>query len=119
MKSIYPSYTWAMVTLVLLIAGFGIAPVRAQEPAQSGENKAQSYFTDTVLINQNGERMRFYTDLMKGKTVIIDTFFATCQASCLPMNRNLALIQEGRRSSRQRRTFFRSVLTRLSTRLRY
>ena len=62
---------------------------------QSGENKAQNYFTDTVLINQNGERMRFYTDLMKGKTVIIDTFFATCQASCLPMNRNLALIQEG------------------------
>ena len=95
MKSFYPSYTWAMVTLVLLIAGFGIAPVRAQEPAQSGENKAQNYFTDTVLINQNGERMRFYTDLMKGKTVIIDTFFATCQASCLPMNRNLAQIQEG------------------------
>ena len=105
MKSIYPSYTWAMVTLVLLLA---FTTVRAQEPAapqqpaappkgpaESGENKAQNYFTDTVLINQNGERMRFYTDLMKGKTVIIDTFFATCQASCLPMNRNLAQIQEG------------------------
>ena len=97
-----------MVTLVLLIAGFGLTPVRAQEPsappqtaappkapAENGENKAQNYFTDTVLMNQNGERMRFYTDLMKGKTVIIDTFFATCQASCLPMNRNLAQIQEG------------------------
>jgi protein SCO1/2 len=77
-----------MVTLVLLIA----SAARAQEPT---ENKAQNYFTDTVLINQNGERMRFYSDLLKGKTVIIDTFFATCQASCLPMNRNLALIQEG------------------------
>jgi protein SCO1/2 len=103
MKSIQHSYTWAMVTLVLLIAG----TVHAQEPAapqppaapqtseKSQENKAQKYFTDTVLINQNGERMRFYTDLMKDKTVIIDTFFATCQASCLPMNRNLAQIQEG------------------------
>ena len=99
MKSIQHSYTWAMVTLVLLLAG----SVEAQEPAapqppaapKTQENKAQNYFTDTVLINQNGERMRFYTDLMKDKTVIIDTFFATCQASCLPMNRNLAQIQEG------------------------
>jgi protein SCO1 len=99
MKSIQYSYTWAMLTLVLLIAG----TVHAQEPTappqtvvpNTQENNAQRYFTDTVLINQNGERMRFYTDLMKDKTVIIDTFFATCQASCLPMNRNLAQIQEG------------------------
>ena len=101
MKSIQHSYTWALLTLVLLIAG----SVRAQEPPaqqpaapktqeKPQENNAQKYFTDTVLVNQNGERMRFYTDLMKDKTVIIDTFFATCQASCLPMNRNLAQIQE-------------------------
>lgn len=103
MKSIQHSYTWAMVTLVLLIAGFCVMPLLAQEPPappqtvvpKTQENNAQRYFTDTVLINQNGERMRFYTDLMKDKTVIIDTFFATCQASCLPMNRNLAQIQEG------------------------
>jgi len=97
MKSIQHSYTWALLTLVLLIAG----SVSAQEPAapktpeKPPENNAQNYFTDTVLVNQNGERVRFYTDLMKDKTVIIDTFFATCQASCLPMNRNLAQIQEG------------------------
>ena len=98
MKSIQHSYTWAMLTLVLLIAG----SVHAQEPTappqtvvpNTQENNAQRYFTDTVLIDQNGERMRFYTDLMKDKTVIIDTFFATCQASCLPMNRNLAQVQE-------------------------
>jgi protein SCO1 len=103
MKSIQHACAWAMVTLVLLIAGTCVLPLRAQEPVappqtvvpNTQENNAQRYFTDTVLINQNGERMRFYTDLMKDKTVIIDTFFATCQASCLPMNRNLAQIQEG------------------------
>jgi protein SCO1 len=90
------SYTWVMLTLVLLIAG----SVSAQEPAapkpqEKSENNAQRYFTDTVLVDQDGERVRFYSDLLKDKTVIIDTFFATCQASCLPMNRNLAQIQEG------------------------
>ena len=87
-----------MVTLVLLVVG--LTPVRAQQPdapkaPEATENNAQKYFTDTVLINQDGQRMRFYTDLLKDKTVIIDTFFATCTASCLPMNRNLAQIQEG------------------------
>jgi len=100
MKSIHHSYTWAMVMLALMIISSGVSPVRAQEPAapktlETTENKAQKYFTDTVLLNQDGQRMRFYTDLMKDKTVIIDTFFATCQASCLPMNRNLEKIQEG------------------------
>ena len=97
MKSIRHSYTWVMLTLVLLISCSVHAqePPAAPKPQEKSENNAERYFTDTVLINQNGERMRFYTDLMKGKTVIIDTFFATCQASCLPMNRNLAQIQEG------------------------
>ena len=99
MKSIHHSYTWVILLLALLVTGFRVAPVRAQEPAtprtqETTENKAQKYFTDTVLINQDGQRMRFYSDLLKDKTVIIDTFFATCTASCLPMNRNLAQIQE-------------------------
>ena len=38
--------------------------------------------------------MRLYSDLLKGKTVIIDSFFATCQGSCLPMSRNLAKVQD-------------------------
>src|SRR5690349_23507660 len=102
MKTIQHSYTWAMVTLVLLITGSTVCaqePAAPQQPAapkaEAGENNAARYFTDTVLIDQNGERVRFYSDLMKGETVVIDTFLATCQASCLPMNLNLAQIQDG------------------------
>jgi protein SCO1/2 len=60
----------------------------------AGESPAHNYFTDTLLVNQNGEKMRFYTDLLQGKVVIINSFFATCQGSCLPMNRNLEKVQE-------------------------
>ena len=65
----------------------------AQNPAED-LSPAHKYFTDVVLINQNGEKMRFYSDLLKGKVVVIDSFFATCQGSCLPMNRNLEKVQE-------------------------
>src|SRR5918996_868862 len=63
--------------------------------AQEAEPPAmQKYLSDTVLVNQNGEKMRLYSDLIKGKTVIINSFFATCQGSCLPMSRNLEKVQQ-------------------------
>jgi protein SCO1/2 len=78
--------------LIALVFIFSLViQVNAQEPAQSA---AEKYFTDTVLINQNGEEMRLYHDLLKGRTVIINSFFATCQGSCLPMSRNLEKVQE-------------------------
>ena len=79
---------WSLLAFAFV---FGVIQVHAQQPEPSA---AQKYFTDTILINQNGEKMRFYSDLLKGKTVIIDSFFATCQGSCLPMNRNLEKVQE-------------------------
>jgi protein SCO1/2 len=78
------------LTLALLFI-FGAANAQAQEAQPSA---AEKYFTDTVLLNQNGEKMRLYSDLLKGKTVIINSFFATCQGSCLPMSRNLAKVQD-------------------------
>jgi protein SCO1/2 len=65
-----------------------------KNPSGSAEQTpAHKYFTDVVLINQNGEKMRLYSDLLQGKVVIINSFFATCQGSCLPMNRNLEKVQ--------------------------
>jgi protein SCO1/2 len=65
---------------------------QAAKPA--AQSPAQTYFTDVVLVNQNGEKMRFYSDLLHGKVVIINSFFATCPGSCLPMERNLEKMQE-------------------------
>lgn len=55
---------------------------------------AQKYFTDVVLVNQNGERVRLYSDLLKDKVVIINAFFATCNGSCPPMSHNLSRVQD-------------------------
>ena len=38
--------------------------------------------------------MRFYNDVLKGKTVVINAFFTTCTSVCPPMNRNMEKIQE-------------------------
>jgi protein SCO1/2 len=69
------------------------APARPAQPSAAAPSAAQSYFTDTELVNQNGEKMRLYSDLLKGKVIVINFFFATCQGSCLPMSRNLQQVR--------------------------
>lgn len=84
----------SVVFVALLVLSLSTVVV-AQAPATASEKpSAEKYFTDVELVNQNGEKMRFYHDLLQGKTVIINTFFATCQGSCLPITRNLEKIQE-------------------------
>jgi protein SCO1/2 len=72
----------------------GNAKKQEPVPGVAEQSVAQKYFTDVVLINQNGEKMRFYSDLLHDKVVIINSFFATCQGSCLPMSRNLEKVQQ-------------------------
>ena len=55
---------------------------------------AQQYFTDVELINQDGKKVRFYSDVLKGKTVVVNAFFTSCTSVCPPMNRNMEKIQE-------------------------
>jgi cytochrome oxidase Cu insertion factor (SCO1/SenC/PrrC family) len=63
-----------------------------QQPAQ--ESPAQKWFSDVELLDQDGRKVRFYTDLLKGKTVVVNAFFTTCTSVCPPMNRNLEKVQE-------------------------
>ena len=80
----------------LLVFGSGVtvAAQVPQTPSPSAESPGKHYFTDVVLVNQNGEKLRLYSDLLQGKVVIINSFFATCVGSCLPLTRNLEKLQQ-------------------------
>jgi len=92
--------------LCLFVAVF--TTTQAQKPAPPAEphdhshlsntaessSPAQKYFTDVELINQDGKKVHFYSDVLKGKTVIVNAFFTSCTSVCPPMNRNMEKIQE-------------------------
>jgi len=63
------------------------------DAARKSTNHARNYFTDVQLVNQDGQTMRLYSDLLRGKTVVINSFFATCQAACPAISAKLAEIQ--------------------------
>ena len=81
------SLPWTVAIVVALVLGHHSMIAQVTAPAHQ-------YFTDVVLLNQDGEKMRFYSDLLQGKVVIINSFFGTCRDSCLPLNRNLAKVQQ-------------------------
>lgn len=62
--------------------------------ATKESSPAEKYFTDVELLNQDGKKVRFYSDVLKGKTVVVNAFFTTCTSVCPPMNRNMEKIQE-------------------------
>src|SRR4051794_39300186 len=78
-----PSYQSMKTTflLALLLA----APLPAQEPPQ--QRPAAHYFGDIELLNQDGQTVKLYSDLMKDKIIVINSFFASCSASCPVMSK--------------------------------
>jgi protein SCO1 len=80
----------AAAVLILLAAA---PPAAAERPAQERET-ARGYFTDTVLVDQRGEEVRFYSDLMDGKVVVVDSMFTTCVAVCPVLSKRMRAIAE-------------------------
>ena len=90
-----------LVLFIIAYAWLGCANLEAQtQPADTVDPKAETqttgakYFTDVELMDQDGTRVRFYSDLLKGRTVVIIPFFATCPNVCPPMNAIMRKIQE-------------------------
>ncbi len=65
----------------------------AASPASAAKRGAE-YFTNTPLINQDGETLRFYDDVIKGKVVSINFMFTSCGDSCPLETAKLRKVQE-------------------------
>lgn len=51
------------------------------------------YFGDVPLKDQNGKEVRLYSDLIEGKIIVVNSFFATCNGSCPVMTGTFRGIQ--------------------------
>lgn len=58
------------------------------------EEKARAYFTDLPVVTQNGEKLRFFSDVLKGRIVVVTLFYTDCVAMCPITNAKLAEVQD-------------------------
>jgi cytochrome oxidase Cu insertion factor (SCO1/SenC/PrrC family) len=83
-----------------VLAAWGLAgapaPAAATQAGQKGEGEARAreYFTNLEVISQDGERLRFYDDVLKDKVVVLNFIFTNCQGACPLMTRNLTVVRD-------------------------
>lgn len=73
------------------------APARAASPAAPANDSpvaaSSLRIPDATVYNQNGRRLNFYTDLVKGKVVAINFIFTTCTTICPPLTATFRRVQ--------------------------
>lgn len=84
--------------LVLAPVGLALAPLKtlgAEILASNaaGKSSQSNYFPNFLLQTQDGSNVRFFDDLIKGKTVLINFFYANCQRFCPSQTKNLVKVQ--------------------------
>ena len=63
-------------------------------PIASKQTASTLKIPDTPVYDQNGRRLRFYTDVVKGKTVAINFIFTTCTTICPPLTATFRKVQQ-------------------------
>lgn len=82
-----------------LIAGNAVAEATATSAKSTGAaNTAGSagriVIPDVEVLDQNGNALHFYSDLIKGKTVAINFIFTNCTTICPPLAATFARVQK-------------------------
>jgi protein SCO1 len=103
-KKIVNMYGRVIIAGLLLLITVGFVAV-AQSPATAGDQlpqkrpgavtigKIQIEIPDLLVVDQDGIKRRFYSDLIKDKVVILSFFFTSCQSTCPAMNARLKRLQ--------------------------
>lgn len=55
---------------------------------------ARAYFTDTLLLNQHGEPVRFYSDVLEGRVVLLNVIYTECPDACPLITQKIRQVRE-------------------------
>ena len=69
-------------------------PAAKSQPSSADEQKARQYFTDLPLLTQEGKSVRFYTDVLKDRVVLINFVYTNCEDSCPLVTQQLTQVRD-------------------------
>ena len=82
------------VAFTLMLSPAILASTGSDAERLAAEEKARNYFTNLEVIDQDGRKLEFYDDILKGKIVVINFIFTNCQGACPLMTRHLTLVRD-------------------------
>jgi len=82
------------IALALMLSSALYASNTSDADRIAAEEKARNYFSNLEVIDQDGQTLRFYDDLLKDKVVVINFIFTNCQGACPLMTQNLTMVRD-------------------------
>lgn len=74
-----------------------------------GTHDARAYFTDTELVDQNGRKVQFYSDVLKDRVVMLNVVFTNCKDACPLITRKLKEVRDALGEEAARKVHFISI----------
>lgn len=82
------------LAVILVAAIQGSAQSCHTPAAQTKKPETKMVIPDIPVLDQDGNKLHFYTDLIKGKTVAINFIFTNCTTICPPLAATFARLQK-------------------------
>jgi len=96
-----------------LLAGITLLAALATAVPQSaqaqGRHWAEGYFPNLPVVTQDGKTLHFYDDLLKGKIVVVNFIYTSCQDICPIATARLAQVEDKLGDQMGRDFFFISM----------
>jgi protein SCO1 len=68
------------------------SPTPAKSISRSDIDRARNYFTDTKLTTHEGGKVRFYSDVLDDRIVMINVMYTHCKGSCPMLTQKLSQV---------------------------
>jgi protein SCO1/2 len=86
---------WIFSNVAFAHEGHAPEPTTAVVAAPAkGTHDAKTWFTDTPLQDQNGETLRFYSDALQNRIVLLNVIFTSCNDACPLITQKLKEVRE-------------------------
>jgi cytochrome oxidase Cu insertion factor (SCO1/SenC/PrrC family) len=86
-------------------------PAAQATPSPGGNRDPRAYFTDVELRTQDNKAVRFYTDAMEGRTVVINFIYTNCKDACPLITQKMLQIRDLLGDKFNKEVFFITVST--------
>lgn len=91
----------------------GVAATPSAQAVQtldaSAADKAREYFTDSPLLTQDGKAVRFYSDVLRDRIVVLNVIYTNCKDACPLITHKLKEVRDALGESLQKKVHFISI----------
>lgn len=77
--------------------------------AAAGTRDPRIYFTDSELVTQDGRKIRFYSDMLKDRVVVMNVMYASCKDACPLITRQMVEVRNDLGDLFGKKVFFVSI----------